>query len=633
MGSEDIINTIKEFIPSNAGITDYAFEGADIVLYSNNKKFVVNSRKLTRKIVNKIKKRVEIRPDDKLLKSQKETEKFIKELIPEKAGVGDLWFDDKRSVVIIEAERPKLVVKNHGELLKRILEETFWVSEVRRKPAIKSDIIRNIRLTLYKNSDFRRKFMHKIGENIYSNWERDKQYWIRMSCLGGFREVGRSCLLLQTPESKVMLDCGVNIASEDFAYPHLDAPEFNPKNLDAVVITHAHLDHCGFLPYLFKYGYEGPVYCTEPTRDIMTLMQLDYIDIAEKENKKLLYNSKDVKELVNRTICLDFGEVTDITPDFRLTLFNAGHILGSSMVHLNIGDGYHNLLYTGDYKYGKTQILAPAISNFQRVETIVSESTYGGSKNVQPKASESEDFLSTIIERTIKRGGKALIPVLGVGRAQEVMVLIDRMLRERKIPDVPIYVDGMVWDITAIHTAYPEHFNKNLKNLIFRKKHNPFLNSCFKQPGSQKERINLVEEEGPCVILATSGMLVGGPSVFYLENLAEDKKNSLVFVSYQGKGSLGRVIQRGDKEVTIRVTSRKRETLPINLEVYTVEGLSGHSDRKQLMNFMHRLHPKPKKVIINHGEAGKALDLASSIYKKYRVETTAPRNLDALRLA
>jgi hypothetical protein len=310
---------------------------------------------------------MEIRPDELLLEDQQFTANFIRKNMPKEAGIGDIWFDDKRSLVIIEAEKPSELTKNNGKLLLNITEKTCWVPMLRRSPAINSDIIRNIRLTLYKNSKFRRKFMHSVGEKIYSSWNRDNKYWIRMSCLGGFREVGRSCILLQTPDSQVLIDCGVNIASEDFAYPHLEAPEFNPKNLDAVIISHAHLDHCGFLPYLFKYGYDGPVYCTEPTRDIMTMLQLDYIDIAEKENKKLLYDSKDVKEVVKHTITLDYEEVTDVTPDVRLTFYNSGHMLGGAMVHLHIGNGLHNMLYTGDIKYVKTALLSQAVTKFPRL--------------------------------------------------------------------------------------------------------------------------------------------------------------------------------------------------------------------------------------------------------------------------
>lgn len=634
MSSKEIINKIKDFIPKNASITDYAFEGANIVLYSNNKNFVLTCKDLTRKIVNEIKKRVEVRPDEILLQEPVSAEKIIRKIVPKSSGLENVWFDEKRSLVYLEVEKPDELISNKFEIVNEITKKTMWVPVVKRRPAIKSDLINNIRFTLFKNSNYRRKFLQSLGDRIYSDWERDKKYWIRLSCFGGFREVGRSCMLIQTPESRVMLDCGVNIAaSDDYAYPMLDAPEFNIRRLDAIVVSHSHLDHVGFIPYLFKMGYEGPVYCSEPTRDVMTLLALDYIDISEKENKKLLYNSTDVKEMVKNIVCLPFDEVHDITPDFRLTLFNAGHILGSSMIHLNIGNGYHNLLYTGDYKFGKTELLDNAVNRFQRVETLITESTYGSNNSIQPPHEECAKFFSEIIKKTINRKGKVLIPVLGVGRAQEVMLMIDKLIKNKEIPNVPVFVDGMVWDITAIYTAYPEFFNKNVKKMIFQDNYNPFLNENFKQPGSQKERMQLVEEHGPCIILATSGMLTGGPSVFYLEHLADNPKNSLVFVSYQGKGSLGRTIQSGEKEITLKIVNNRRETLSINLEVYTIEGLSGHSDRNQLMNFISRLTPRPKKIITNHGESSNSLDLASSIYKKFRIETVSPKNLDAIRLA
>jgi len=184
--------------------------------------------------------------------------------------------------------------------------------------------------------------------------------------------------------------------------------------------------------------------------------------------------------------------------------------------------------------------------------------------------------------------------------------------------------------VTAIHTAYPEYLNNQIRRLIFHKDQNPFLSDIFKRVGSQKERMEVVEEKGPCVILATSGMLVGGPSVEYLKHLSDNKKNSLVFVCYQGEGGLGRRIQRGEREFSN--PDNKNELIKINMEVHTVEGFTGHSGRKQLMNFMFRCDPKPKKVIVNHGENSRCLDLASSLHKQYRVETSAPRNLETVRI-
>ena len=410
----------------------------------------------------------------------------------------------------------------------------------------------------------------------------------------------------------------------------LEAPEFNIQELDAVIVTHSHLDHSGFVPWLFKMGYRGPVYCTAPTRDVMSLLQLDCIKIARAERKEPVFTSDDVKEMVKHTICLDYEEVTDVTPDVRLTLYNSGHILGASMAHLHIGNGLHNFLYTGDLKFGNTMLLEAAATKFPRLETLMIEATYGGKQNVMPPERDQTQELKKIIVDTISRGGKVLMPSLGSGRAQEVMIMIESMVRSGELNPLPVYIDGMVWDVTAIHTAYPEFLNSSIRKLIFHKDQNPFLSEIFKRVGSQKERMELIEETGPCVIIATSGMLTGGPSVEYLKHLADNPKNSLVFSCYQGEGSLGRRIKAGEREIMFK-NGAKHEICQIKMEVHRIE-ITNHSDRKQLMAFMQKCSPKPKKVIVNHGEDIRCLDLASSIHKLFRIETIAPRNLEASRL-
>jgi len=624
-----IIKEILSQLPEEK-ISDACFEGANIVLYTKDKDFFLDNNGLIRKIVDNIKKRVELRPDPAITLDVEDAEKLVKEAIPEEAGVDKIIFDPQRSRVIIEAEKPGLAIGKQGDILRGIRKKTLWVPLIRRKPAIRSQLIENIRAVLYQNSDYRRKFLDKIGHRIYDGWIREKKNeWIRISYLGGAREVGRSCLFLQTPESRILLDCGVNIASDKDAYPYLESPEFNINDLDAVVLTHSHLDHCGFIPYLFKYGYRGPVYCTAPTRDVSALLLLDYVKIMRSNGKEPIFTIDNIKEMVKHTICLDYNEVSDITPDVRITLYNAGHILGSAMVHLHVGNGLHNILYTGDMKFGKTRLLDPAVTNFPRLETLMIESTYGGRENILQSRKECENEFADIIKRTIDRKGKVLVPVLGSGRAQEVLLIIEDLIRNNKLDKIPVFIDGMVWDVTAIHTAYPEFLNNNIRKLIFHKDQNPFLSDIFKRVGSQKERTQVLEETGSCIILATSGMLVGGPSVQYLKDLADNPKNSLVFVCYQGEGSLGRRIQRGEKEMSI---DSNKEITQIKMEVNTIEGFTGHSGRKQLLNFVYRCDPKPKKVIVNHGESSRCLDLASSIHKLNRVETAAPRNLEALRI-
>lgn len=629
----EILKEILKYIPDSSKISDAGFEGANIVLYTKDKDFFLDNNGAIKEIVNTIKKRVELRPDPAICMDIEEAKSIIEKILPPEAGVGNIIFDPQRSIVVIEAEKPGLAIGKQGDLLKEIRKQTLWVPLIKRTPAIRSKIIENIRHVLYENNDYRKKFLDKVGHRIYDGWLRGKkQEWVRVSYLGGARQVGRSCMLLQTPESRVLLDCGVNVAAQDEnAYPLLDAPEFDINELDAVILTHPHLDHSGFIPFLYKMGYKGPLYCTAPTRDISALLALDYIGVAFKEAKKSIFDSTDVKEMVKHTICLDYEEVSDITPDIRLTLYPAGHTLGSAMAHLHIGNGLHNLLYTGDFKYGKTKLLQPAVTRFPRLETVMMESTYGGKEDVLPPRKDCEDQLINIVKETTAQGGKVLIPVLGVGRSQEVLLIIEEAIRNKVLEKIPIYIQGMVWDVTAIHTAYPDFLNNDVRKAIFHRDENPFLSDFFLRVGSRKEQDEVIEEKGPCVIMATSGMLTAGASVEYFKKLADNPRNSLIFVCYQGEGSLGRLVQQGEKEIMIN-DGGKPEVVNVKMNIYSIPGLTGHSGRNELVRFVHNLEPKPKKIIINHGESSKCLELASALHKLNNIETNAPKNLESIRI-
>jgi len=629
----NIIKEILKTLPDDK-ISDSVFEGANIVLYTKDKEYFLNNEGTIRDAVNEFKKRIELRPDPSITEKQEETQKLIKSLMPEDTGLSNIIFDAQRSQVIIEVEKPGIAIGKQGSILREIKEKTMWVPIVRRTPAIKCELIENIRGVLYENNDFRRKFLNKVGERVYAGWTKGrKEEWVRLTYLGSGRHVGRSCILLQTPESKILLDCGVDVSAPDeHAYPYFDCPEFKIEDLDAVIVSHAHLDHSAIIPLLFKYGYQGPIYCTEPTRDIMALLQLDLVKIMRMEGKEPIYTSDEVKEMVKNTIIVGFDEVTDITPDVRITFYNAGHILGSAMVHIHIGNGLHNLLYSADIKYMKSRLLAPAITKFPRLESMMLESTYGGKDCTMPSREVSENEFAEIVMKTIERGGKVLVPVLGSGRAQEIMLIIESLIREEKMKEVSVWVDGMVWDITAIHTAYPEYMNSTIRKRIMHKDQNPFLAPFLKRVGSNKERKQITEEEGPCVILATSGMMTGGPSVEYFKELAEGEKNTIIFVSYLGPGSLGRRVASGEKEIGFQTSANKREVLKVNMEVHQMDGFSGHAGRNELMDFVQNCNPRPRKIILNHGEVSRALDLASSIHKKYRIETSCPKNLEAIRL-
>ena len=627
--STDILKDIQKELPKV--ISSANFEGANIVFYTDDMNFFRDNNGIIKELVNKFKKRIELRADPKLLKSEEETQKEIKKIIPEDAGLTEILFDPQRSIVIIEAKRPGLVIGKSGLLLKEIKDNTFWIPQIQRSPAIKSKITENIRAVLYQNNNSRKKFLNAVGKKIYKEWNPEKiEGWIRLTFLGGGRQVGRSCILLSTPQSKILLDCGVDVAGKgQDKFPYLNVSEFKINELDAIVLTHAHLDHSGLIPYLFKMGFRGPVYMSTPTRDIAALLALDFIGVAYKQAAAPLFSSTDIKEMVKHTICLNFNEVTDIAPDIRITLYNSGHALGSALVHINVGNGAHNLLYSGDMKFIRTKLLDRAVSNFPRLETMIIESTYGSKSDTLPPREDSENELIKTIKETIDKKGKVLIPELGLGRAQETMLVLEEAMRENKLPKIPIYIDGMIWDINGIHTAYPDFLNSNVRTEIFQD-NNPFVSDVFKRVGSASERKEVIEG-GPCVVLATSGMLVGGASVEYFKHFASNKNNKICFVCYQGVGSLGRQVQDGFKQVKMNMDG-KEEMVEINMEVISITGLTAHAGRNELLEFVNRSQPHPNRIIINHGEQSKCLDLASSIYKLHHIETNVPRNLETIRL-
>ena len=629
---EELKAKISKKLPAGVTISLIEFEGPELVIYTPEPKKLADNGDVIRNLAKDLRKRLVVRPDPGVLADPDVVIEMISKIVPEDAGITSHYFDPDTGEVIVEAEKPGIVIGRHGSTLREITKEIGWTPKVVRTPPIKSSTVKNIRQYNRDHKEERKALLKTIGRKIHREVSA-KDKWVRVTALGGCREVGRSCFMLSTPETKVLIDCGVNVGSDDNGTPYLYIPEVTPiSQIDAVVLTHAHLDHSGLIPLLYKYGYEGPVYCTPPTRDLMALLQLDFIDVAAKEGKTIPYESSMIRETLKHTITLNYGDVTDIAPDMKLTLHNAGHILGSSVVHFHVGDGLYNIAFTGDHKYEKTRLFDPAVNSFPRIETIITESTYGGSKDMQPSRREAENRLKDIVKETIARGGTVLIPAFAVGRSQEVMLVLEEIIRKGFIDDnIPVYLDGMIWEATAIHTTYPEYLNGELKNLIFHKGMNPFLADCFEQVDSVEKRKDILTNPRPGVILATSGMLNGGPIMEYLRAYGPDEKNALVFVGYQAEGTMGRRLQKGWSEIPV-YNNGKSDIIKINLQVQTVDGFSGHSDRRQLMDYIKKMKPRPEHVLTEHGDEKCCLDLASSIYRKYRIETRAPMNLETIRL-
>ena len=625
------IKEIHEELPKNSEISKIEFEGPEVAVYSRNPRVLVDDETIVKELAKKLRKRIVIRSDPEVRLPKDETIFLVNELVGKEGEITNIDFDELVGEVIIEALKPGIIIGKAGEMLRTIIARTLWRPRVMRTPPIESRVIKTIRHLYQENSKNRQEILRAIGQRIHRPIiYRDDT--IRVTGLGGFAEVGRSSALLQTGESSILIDCGINVGSNspNNTFPRFDLPEFDVEKLDAVVISHAHLDHSGFVPYLFKYGYNGAVYVTRPTRDLMTMLQIDYLDVAKKEGKTLPYEKKDITASVLHTVVLDYGEVTDISPDIRLTFHNAGHIIGSAIPHLHVGEGVYNLAFAQDIKFAKSNLLDPANARFPRLETLFIESTYGKPQDILPPRMECEKQLRNIILDSINKGGKVLIPVLAVGRAQEVLVVLEGLMRNNEIPNIPIYTDGMIREASAITTAHPEFLSKSLRERIFHAGQNPFLAEQIKQVASMEER-ELIITGDPAIIVATSGMLSGGPSVMYFKSLCQDSNNALIFVSYQGKGTLGSKIQKGITEIQM-VENGRTVMYHIDMAVHSITGFTGHSDRKELESYIRKVTPKPERIVVIHGEESKVSKFASWIYKNTKRESLAPPNGTTIRL-
>ncbi len=620
---------LKEVLPETIEVTDIELEGPHIVLYTKQLDSFLSGGDLLRQVAQRLHRRVVVRSDPETLIDPKEAEKLIRETIPPEAEINQLFFEPETGEVTIEAANPGAAIGRGGSVLNDLKRRIGWVPTVVRTPPIPSKTVEEVRVHLRNSFDDRRSFLKKVGIRIARDPLPEK-LWARNTALGGYREVGRSAHLLTTQNSKVLIDCGIDPGSD--RTPFFNAPELLPlDSLDAVVVTHAHLDHCGLVPVLLKYGYKGPIYCTAPTRDLMTLMLLDAIKVVNQEARRGLYDSSHVRDLVTRTIPLRWGETTDVAPDIRLTMHNAGHILGSSICHFHLGEGDHNLAYSGDIKFERSWLFNPATNRFPRLETLVLESTYGGYRDVQPSRQQATEEFTSLATKIVSRGGHLIVPVFAVGRSQEVMLVLEERMREGKIPRVPVYLDGMIFEATAIHTAYPEFLNSQLRTQIFQQGDNPFLSDVFRRVDSSQMRNGILDSKEPCIALATSGMMSGGPVMEYFRAWAPDEKNGLLFVGYQAEGTFGKRLQRGLSEATF-LDGPRQAAVPVRLDIATIEGFSGHSDRVQLMNYVASLDPRPQRIILNHGEESKTVDLSSSLHKRFNVDSRAPFNLEAIRL-
>ncbi|MBO3839352.1 MAG: beta-CASP ribonuclease aCPSF1 [Thermoproteota archaeon] len=631
MSSESSIKeVIFEKIPRDAKIVGIEMEGPTIAVYVENLNFLAGGQQVLAEVAKQLRKRIIVRPAASVRAPKEETETIIRQVVPQEAGLEATVFNEVFGEVLVSVRNPDIVEELGEKILNEILVKTGWKPVVIRIPPLSTTIIPQVMYVFNQSAEERFKILREVGERIFRR-SLFKTESITLTFLGGAEQVGRSSILVSTDESNVLMDFGINPAANIFsdAFPRIDRIPIPVENIDAVVISHAHLDHMGGLPLLFKYGYRGPVYMTEPTVYLMFLLLNDLYDVLQKNGVTPFFELKDLRTILQHTIPVKFGVVVDIAPDIKLTFRNAGHILGSAIIHLHVGEGLHNIVFTGDLKYDRSILLEHASTTFPRVETLITECTYGGQNDVMPPREEVENRLISLVNSTLDKNGNVLIPTLAVGRAQEIMLILDNAIRSKKIPEVPIYVDGMISEVTAIHASFPNYLSKDLRSLM-NNGLNPFK-SEYVIPVKNSISKEEITESRRNIILSPSGMLEGGPVLEYFKLVAPQEESTIVFVNYQIEGTLGNRVLNGLRELTLQNSSGKVEALTIRSTVEKVDGFSGHSDRNQLLNYVRRVYTKRGPLFLVHGEAKKIQNMKRMLSRVYGDSVYSPKLLETYR--
>lgn len=433
----------------------------------------------------------------------------------------------------------------------------------------------------------------------------------RLRFCGGAGEVTGSRHYLETDQSRVLLDCGLFQGHRRDALDKNRAFLFEPTEIDAVLLSHAHIDHSGSLPLLMKSGFNGPIYATSATRDLCSIMLPDSGRLQEDDaaffNKihaadghwiAPLYNEEDAVKVLSQFKALDYDQPQAIRPDLVATNLNAGHVLGSAMVQLDVSTpkGKRRILFTGDLGRQKTLLMkSPSIP--QNVDYLLIESTYGN--RLHGKIDNAEDTFAEVLQRAVEEKGKVLIPSFALERTQEIIFLLEKLRRQGRVPNIPFYVDSpMAVNITEIFNRHlgDFHLDPAFKDYI-AKEGDPFGFESVHYVRTAEESKRLNDKPGPMVIVSASGMCEGGRILHHLRNNIDKETTTILMVGYQAEGTLGRRFVEGAKKVKIFGLEHT-----VMAQVKSMSFFSAHADQKDLLWFIEGLSPRPKKIFLVHGD-------------------------------
>ncbi|KPU27310.1 metallo-beta-lactamase [Caloranaerobacter sp. TR13] len=442
--------------------------------------------------------------------------------------------------------------------------------------------------------------------------------------------------LITTDKHKILIDCGLFQGSEELEKLNYKDFEYNPSEIDFVLLSHAHIDHSGRIPKLVKEGFKGKIICTKATYDLCKIMLLDSGHIQESDTKwlnkkrlragktpvKPLYTVEDARISLNYFEPVLYDQKIDLNENIQVRFRDAGHLLGSSIIELWITEKNKTvkIVYSGDLGMKNKPILRdPEL--IEEANYLIVESTYGD--RLHESVAERANKLIEIIDKTTSRGGTVIIPSFAVGRTQELIYELNNYYEHLDIVEtykkIPIYVDSpMAVSATKVFKENPYCFDDEAKKLILSGD-NPFEFENLYFVNDQKESMRLNEYDYPKVIISASGMCTAGRIRHHLKHNLWKKENSVIFVGYQAEGTLGRILKDGVKKVKIL-----GEEIKVLAEIYSIEGFSGHADQKGLMDWLKGFKKFPEKVFVVHGEEHSAKKLAELIKKTFNVDAVVP---------
>ena len=463
-----------------------------------------------------------------------------------------------------------------------------------------------------------------------------------MQFLGAAQNVTGSSYLLEVDDSRVLVDCGL-YQEREFIPRNWSPFSVDPRGIDAVILTHAHLDHCGLLPKLAREGFTGKIVCTRPTEEIVRIVLSDSARIQEEDARfkkkrhkrerrkgrypeRALYGRRDAEKVFSLFQSVGYEEPVSINSKISVTFHDAGHILGSSMVKVKAvsNEKQRTIVFSGDVgRWNKPIIRDPSL--IEEADYILGESTYGDRLHESP--SDIKGQLCEIINRTVEKGGNVIIPSFAIERTQELMYYLSELLYDDCIPHLLTFVDSpMAINVTEVFKHHRDCFDQEMLKLIDNNEsplHFPSLVPTRRV--SQSKAINRIKAS--CIIVAGSGMCTGGRIKYHLASNISRPESTILFIGYQARGTLGREILEGVEEV--RILGRMRA---VKASIRRIDGFSAHADQSELLRWLSGFRAQPKRLFVVHGEQKAAELFAGLVQKNHHWNVSIPQYLDKVAL-